>query len=372
MELKNNVSFSTSAAGVLPTSGRIASVEFLRIVFCFLIIWGHLQDAVALMGSFNQNFFHSSKELFKNTHWSVEFFFIIAGFFLFRQLQHKSIDTIAYVKKLYLRLAPTFFFVLLLLFGMGILENGAEWIDAIVLFPGLSLPKEVAWWGDWFIGVYFWCMLFYFLLLKHKKDSWMLYALPLVYVMLSAKINGIVLDSTDKSVLTSLNGTYWNVLGVSVARGLGSIGLGILTGWLASQLKIYKNKITFLLLSVLELTASILLFCFLIRGTLLTPMQSQIAFCLLLLSFTLPEGGGILSCVLNRWHKVEFVSRYTYAFFALQIFAMRCLQKWPLSIGWSILFVWSVVPVLGIFEYHVIEQHFIPYLGRICKRGVLK
>lgn len=61
--------------------GRIASVEWMRVVFCFFIILGHLCTAAPAVREACKTLFHSSRNLFSGFGIGVECFLLSADSF---------------------------------------------------------------------------------------------------------------------------------------------------------------------------------------------------------------------------------------------------------------------------------------------------
>lgn len=119
---------------------RVYSIELLRIIFTFFIIFGHF---IAKMPELSAKLSHKP---FYNTGFGVECFFIIAGFFLYEKLKNRQPDIKKFAAGLYLKVAPAFIlaFLLNVVFFSGKFTNI---FSVLFLNTGLSLPGEINGWG---------------------------------------------------------------------------------------------------------------------------------------------------------------------------------------------------------------------------------
>lgn len=283
---------------------------------------------------------------------------------MYRSLDARTKETADFVKRLYLRLAPAFFTAVLIFMAAGLVK--ARYLaDVTLLLPGLSLPGDITGWGDWYVGVYFWCMIGYFLLLKETVRLRWLWVLILVYFCASVKFNAPLEYGLDKNVNLGLSGNYFGWFGVSVARGTLSIGIGILTGAVYKYLSLKRTAFVFWAQSALEFVLSFLLLEYIIRRNHLNSLQIQIVFAMLLLCMV--RGGGRLSDLLNKSIGIVRVSKYTYALFIMQIVAMKFLRQWggDWSAWRSVFFAFGLTAVLAVAQYHLVERKLAPYFVRL-------
>lgn len=358
-------------AGQLKSGGkRIAGIEWMRAFCLICIILGHLAVASEGVREFYSQVFHSSRNLFAASGEGVEFFFIVAGFFLFKTINRTNGQSVqGYIKRQYSKLFPSFFAVMLLCWGFGFLASGYKLLDVVLFLPGLSLPGEVSGWGDWYIGVYFWGTLFYFLLITRCRRTWPLWVLLLVYVCISVRFNLPREYGLSKNITLSLSGNYGGWLGVSVARGLGSLGIGVLAGWMSDQIRIRRTWVSFMLLTLLEAGCLYTAVVYLVRGLpTVNILEIQLIFALIIICFSLPKGGGV-SCLFNRMTGILVLSKYLYVAFVAQIFVMRYLLKWPMEPVESIVFAFATVILFSLALYHLLECKAIPYLAKFFREN---
>lgn len=132
---------------------QFKSIEFLRVIFTLAIVYHHIGDTLG----------------YESQAWlSVEFFFILSGFFLLFRLYPG--DTIAFIKQKLIRFWP------LLLFGSLICCLFEKEVSpAGILSEVLFLSGSGFYWQhgynppSWYVCTLFWVLLFYFYLIKTQK-----------------------------------------------------------------------------------------------------------------------------------------------------------------------------------------------------------
>lgn len=132
---------------------QFKNIEFLRIIFTLAIVYHHIGDT---LGYWSQAWL------------SVEFFFILSGFFLLFRLYPG--DTAAFIKQKLIRFWP------LLLFGSLICCLFEKEVSLnTVLSEVLFLSGSGFYWQhgynppSWYVCTLFWILLFYFYLIKTQK-----------------------------------------------------------------------------------------------------------------------------------------------------------------------------------------------------------
>ncbi|MBQ8634874.1 acyltransferase [bacterium] len=197
------------------------NIEMLRFLFMLSIIANHLNQGVTSI--------HTEIPIYKNfiefTFWSwipVDFFFVIAGFFMFLKSDFSKTFTSFAINKLK-RFMPTILFVLLITYILSLLTP-LEWLKYENLFTilniqnlGLTLDN-----GNippsWFVSSLFWSMCFYFYLFKITKKE----TFNLITVCLTIACYAIFVRVPE----------YWNIINyhyfinMGMVRGLAGIGMG--------------------------------------------------------------------------------------------------------------------------------------------------
>ena len=152
------------------------NIDFLRILFCMLIILRHiLNSAISSPVVINSNIFSYLIYNSKFLDISVDFFFVISGFFLFYATDFsKNICEFA-LKKL-IRLLPVVIFALVLwyicAFFLNEIPNIYDDIWTLFLMQNIGLtfnPSSIG--GTWYVSVLFWCSLFIFYAYKSLQKN---------------------------------------------------------------------------------------------------------------------------------------------------------------------------------------------------------
>lgn len=334
---------------------RVYSIELLRIIFTFFIIFGHF---IAKMPELSAKLSHKP---FYNTGFGVECFFIIAGFFLYEKLKNRQPDIKKFAAGLYLKVAPAFIlaFLLNVVFFSGKFTNI---FSVLFLNTGLSLPGEINGWGDWFVGVYFWIMLFYFVVLDSATRLKFLWIFILVYSALCLKINIPPLENAFVKNYVPLNGTYYGFIGVSVVRGIYGIGMGILTNAFISGLDMNLKKTGKIIFTLVEVLTFGFLMAYLVSGLGTQLFNILIIFCILLSSFY--KGWGYLSGFLNRFNVFETVAKYCFPVFILHVIVVKLSMRLDLFRYQNLAVLSTMLllsALLGILEYQLFEKRFLIY-----------
>lgn len=199
---------------------KIYSIEFLRIILIFSVVLLHLNLINPRFSYFHTKSFDLA--------FSVDFLFIIGGFFLHKQISSKiSLGTLQHIGKRWLRLAPGVLFCYVILVLAGFQYWG--------FFPhALSLtmcwgcgPQNVAGGPDWYVGVYFLTSCFFVSIFKKSRDIvWILLILTTI-IGWCLQINvsrGHGLDTRDM---------YYSVLSRHIVRGVTCMGLGMVASYLS-------------------------------------------------------------------------------------------------------------------------------------------
>ena len=353
---KNSTELST-ATGTAKSGGRIASVEFIRVALCSLLILFHGRF---LFGPFLQDLFHSTRTFFENGRICVECFFIIGGFFLLKNMEKHEQQLADFAKKMYVRLMPCLLLVTLVFVAAGWIKTRLL-IDCIFLIPGPLTNPQVLSLGSWFVCAYFWVMLLYFTVLQMKSQIRWAIVLGLVYVALSLQRNGPLVGNV-------WDGLYFGWLGAGMVRAIGGIGLGILVAAVHTYFHSNGKWIVRCGLTLLEVFAIVELFRYSVHTTShANVIEVQLIFGLLLLLSTCAGQAGYISSWFNRQQWIVYASRYTYAVFIIQMLSYKLLKSWRLGPIPSLVLGFAIPVVLGMLEYHIIEKKVVPLVWRYIK-----
>lgn len=330
------------------------SIEFLRILFLFFIILGHTIEIFPTTRQLALSFFHSDE---LRGWFGVEFFFIMGGFFLFNRIQ-KTSSAFDLIKKIYSRLTPplVFIFLLCVLFTN---VNIQKIPSILTLTTGLSIPKEIIGWGDWYVGTYFWSSCFLIGLFVSCKKQAFLVLCTVMYLLLCLKFNAPNLGWME---------TYYTIIGNQFIRGIYSLGIGMGAAFIANQLTLKKTSVTQICYTFVEVFGLIGVLSYIIypRNSYFTFLEVEIVFAILMISFY--SSYGYISSYLNKISQIKYISRYTYSVFLAHILPIRLLyfsRDKNLNAFEPLLFVFGMAIAIGIFDYHIVEKKVVPWLKKI-------
>lgn len=336
-------------------SKKLYMVEFLRIFFLFFIILGHIMGILPTIKSSIFHFF-STNEM--NDWLGVELFFIIGGFFLYERMK-KSDDAWLLIKKTYVRLLPTLMFVFLLLvcFRLVNIQNAPI---ILTLTTGLTIPGEVTGWGDWYVGAYFGASaLFVGLFVLNRKQAF-LWTFIFMYITLCLKFN---------APYEGWMKTYYTIIGNQFVRAIYSMGLGITAAFISDNVFVKNNVSTKYIFTAIEIICLISVFGYIVYPKIYTFNLWEMEIVFAILMILIKSSYGYISTILNRYNKIQYVSRYTYSIFLGHIIPIRLLLSSPNKFGFSesncALLIFGGAIVIGITEYLLIEQKLVPYLKKI-------
>ena len=300
--------------------------------------------------------FFNTKEM--RIWFCAELFFVIGGFFLFKRLQ-SHINVWDLIKKLYVRLTPALAFTFALCCIGGTVDFH-RFPSILSLSTGLSIPDEVMHWGDWYVGVYFWCSLLFIGLFYNNLRWGFVWAVILCYLALCLRFNAHY-DGWMK--------TYYTVIGTAFIRGIHGMGIGIFAAFLSDKINIVKKKSVSIFFTVLEIYFLWTIFYWLLRTphSHLNFLEIEILFALLLICIV--HSLGYLTKYLNKIKNIQLISRYAYPVMLGHIPVLKFLEMHKnyaqnglacgLIIGGGIL--------IGILEYHLVEQKIVPWVKKFFK-----
>lgn len=195
----------------------------------------HLRSSLLNKNLFGDLYIYLNKSSF-NGNKSVEFFFIISGFFLIYGF-NKNLSTFDFIKKKIIRLSPLMLFfniiyLILSLFTKSIKYDTYNNILSLLFLGNIGVTKSH---GNlrifWYVSVLFWVSFLYFYLLKYfeRKNINLFSAISIwfSYVFMIQARNGNISDILK---------TYNNIFVVGLLRGLGGMGIGYFIG------SIYKEN----------------------------------------------------------------------------------------------------------------------------------
>lgn len=292
---------------------RLMNVDFMRFILIVCIVLFH-----------GKNFYNFGGEnLILNTfpglqfgYICVDFFFIIAGFFLFNNIKI-NMDTVEYAVKRFFRLAPlVWLFILcsiILNLSLGRVIHFDKYFLKAFLLSSLGFAPELGTVIHWFIPVLFWCSLFYFYLAKIVDKKIM----NVIVWLLVVCGYGLALNSDSYGINVHTNNVY-SFINLGVARGLAGLGIGYFismlykTDFLNECSKVVKWLISFAEIFLTGILGYYLLFSKNLPGKSVFPLILFFS----MLFFLFLRNKGVISRVLNNKFSV-LLGSWSYAIYVL-------------------------------------------------------
>lgn len=347
--------------------GRIKNIDFLRILFALMIAFHHFTNMGAIKNSTNL-FVSSLPAATFNLPFIVDFFFVMAGFFLVVAWKEQTVTE--FIRNKFIKLFPLMLCYLLLIrlwSFMGIIDYPyKDSLFSLLLLDnvGLSINNSGV---AWFISAYFVTVCFYYALIKNfRKDNVNLTIFLLIYfsyAFLVHKQNGNI-SGTYK--------TYYNILNVGMLRSIAGIGVGYFIGLWFKKLQSFqssaKEKIIY---TFAECSCfAYMIYFLLIKNPNLNSLVYVMTFCVLFMLFLLNKGylsqlfNNNLSVVLGRYALAVYMIHEP----VLRITRPEIWNKYPMfvtnHIVLTILAYLAIVFASAFIVHHLVE---IP-LGRIVNK----
>ncbi|GEM_PF-1944973 len=318
---------------------KMMNLEFLRIVFTFIIVWHHFIDKFKIW----------------NVGWlGVEFFFILSGFLLVLTFKPEK-TTLSFIKNKWIRFAPLTLFggALCLLFEQGV--NGTRLLSDVFFYARSGIYNHDGYNAPaWYLSVLMIVSVFYFYLMKNSKKE----IANLIIAVIAFFAAAYVANYGDAFKGDDFKG----VINGRLLRGASCIGLGY---FLAEIYKLLKDKTVVHQKTYNWLEFGVFVFATLnifIRSWYAGRVVACIAFAGAILMFALRKGA-----VSNFFEKPMFAkaARYCLAVYLTHWAVCTDILRlgiakhgdWILSHGAvSISCVLLSVVALGVFAHHVIEK----------------
>lgn len=286
---------------------RLYTLEWFRI---FFIILGHIMGKYPDIKASVMSLLHTKET---HTWFGVEFFFIMGGFFLYKRLQSTT-NIGELIKKIYIRLLPALLFVFIICCTSKTVSF-SRFPAILSLCTGLTIPGEVIGWGDWYVGTYFWCSLLFIGLFSNNLKRGFLWTAVLAYLTLCLKFN-----APNEGWMK----TYYTIIGNQFIRGVYSMGLGMVAGYLSEHSKFPDKLSSRLIFTVIEACFMWWVLSYIFSSSKFNFWETELIFAALLV--LIDHSVGYVSYILNRYEKVQYLSRYTYSIFLGHIPFIRYLS----------------------------------------------
>lgn len=352
---------------------RFYNVDFLRFILAVQIVvrhqickWAGLNDFTALAAS-------------KFNLWSiaVEFFFIIAGFFIFFSIK-KETDTMDFTKKRFLRLAPLVWFLVIISAIISPIINVKFSFDGNILtiplmhsigFTPTSTTGGTINGTIWFVSVLFWCSVFYFYIYKIFDKKY----LNIIIASITIFSYGVIMNCNHfKFDIITKNIFYFCNTGV--LRGLAGLGVGYFlamlykSGFLQNCTKKMQIFISLLEISLIGFFTYFLFLTPKLPGK--TAMTYIVCFSTLFYLFLVKQG--IISKLLNNKYLAE-LGKYSYSIYIIHS-AVLCTILHTLFLpnlhfvqSHMILCFWGellLTIIIGITTYYLVESPLNKFINQ--------
>lgn len=351
----------------LNKSKKLYNVEAVRFLFAVIIVYYHILHSNIMNFTGNSAFYEKLALQSNNASLIVECFFIISGYFLYKSYcRRPDLSVKEFIYNKVARLWP-----MLLVYELIILIffSGKPYVSFFnVLFlqcNGISFDYQGI---NWYISPLFWCLIFYFVLLKCTKDKRKTNLFIAVLVYFSYVMN-----------LRATNGDFgrdveYGFISLAMFRAIAGVGLGYLIGTglnsvknLPSVKNFKPGKMERAVISVVISVFEIGSFALLLVQLLYKDKAYQNKFiavilfsCLFICMLT---GKGILSRITNN-RLLGFFGKYAYSIYVMQQISFYIMQKtlWQNTAfvqqhALRCIAVSIVITVLfGIAAYYIIEK----------------
>ena len=335
------------------------NISFLKIIFTLQILYGHIMQHY-IMSQFVEFSFY--KKLFKYTSYNYgilcEMFFIISGYFLFKELEKYNFKELI-IKKI-IRLWPVLFFSVLFAYILSRFSI-APWYHLNVipelLFLNNSMISRIpsVTGVAWYINSMFYSIILYYIIYKLSDKNKFIYINSLiVFIAYSILFN--------KNYLYNEPIVYYDLFTFMLIRAIAGVGFGMLLYQANINIKI-NNKLQYFIFGILEL---ILIVTIIIYTSILT---TKFAFPILLILFVVLfllfiNKVGFFSNLINK-KCFSFMDKYTYPTYIMQWFIFYIFNKFVWhndKIGatrypiLNIVFPILACCILGIITYYIVEN----------------
>lgn len=352
---------------------RIKNVDFLRFIFAVMIVMYHCCEFFSfktgnLVTKYLPGLIHG--------YICVDFFFVIAGFFLFANL--KQVKTFDFALKRFYRLAPLIWFYIILSIIYCIFVHSPIHFDnyflKIFLFSNIGFSPKTDTALHWFIPVIFWVSVFYFYIAKIFDKKY----LNLIIWVITICSLGCLLNYKSYDINLHSKNIYL-FINAGVIRGLAGMGIGYFINELCNTNVLEKcSKFGTVIISLCELYLIYSIAHFMLFSPKL-PGKTSFLFILWfsILLFLFLRRKGLISKLLNNNSSI-ILGAYSYAIYVMQPFVNRIFKHFiylphaKYTQTHSImLFIINVLVVIifGILTHYIYEKPFNRFLhNKVLKK----
>lgn len=146
------------------------NIEFLRFIFAMIIVYFHILHGNIMKFIGNNYDYKVLAKMSDNAGWIVECFFIISGYFLYKNISDtNNISITRFIWKKIARLGPVLIFsciIGVIFFNQSIYP--AIFNSIFLQCIGLSLDYKGI---NWYISPLFWSLIFYYAIFKNFDNK---------------------------------------------------------------------------------------------------------------------------------------------------------------------------------------------------------
>lgn len=344
------------------------NIDFFRFLFIMAIALSHTK---ILLKTYDTPIFKYITENIRYSHYSVELFFIIGGFFLFYTMNLKY-DFYQFVKHKLIRLMPVLLFGLLLFYVLSwftpLKVSRYDNIWALFLLQNIGITHHYASVGaSWFVSCLFWVSSLFFYAYKNLKKELFNIILAIIVILCASCL------ANDRTIATINN--YNRIFNAGVLRAIMSMGIGYFLWNIYCDKLIKIKNITIKLFPKLLITAlegyltvfilqNVLFKSSTYNNYLILPLLFSVLFVLLLI-----KQGYISKFLNNRFS--QFLGKYVYSLMLTHETIRTVILKMfnpahkHFMVNHPVLYlvmVFGSYIIVGILTYYLVEKPATIYL----------
>lgn len=332
-------------------SERNYAIDFFRIVFTLIVCWHHFQ--------FN------TKEWIHTGWLSVEFFFILSGFYLYKNFKDKEQTTLDYTKDKIRKMYPHYIFSFMMIFILctiksiyknefDIVNLGFKGISEILFLQGNGIFLSGINYPLWYVGTLIVGGFIVYECLKQNEKIFLYIILPIGLILFIPYVSTI---KTGLETFHVSNGIY-----IPFFRGVLEIGLGCLVSNIFYKFNdsinnLFKKK----LLYIFEIITYIM------AGYLIYNAGDYVNYSLLIFSLIIVFcncSNSLTSILFNR-NIFKGASKLTYAMYLNHAFIITLLcmivPRLHMLVSLNHL-LYMIIYMILVIVYSMITNKFIGYL----------
>ncbi len=353
---------------------KIKNIEFLRFIFAIIIVYSHILYYCVPIYHLYEDFPLYVKLWMQRagTSLCVEYFFIMAGFFLFFHFKNKQDSTLEFSINKIIRFWPLIAFSIILS-GLLSLFHICDFYSYANVLTLLFLHNVLIWkmtnnGVSWFVCALFWTSIF--LHYSYKTFSHRVFNI-IMFILLFMSYTAIL--TWNNGTITGAQGKIFGLFSGAFFRAFAGLGLGYFLGMLWENISEYvknfqiKNKLKSALFFIAISAFEIYLFMFLINNTIFHKISFHnnfiyiVIFSSLFLLFLAKKG--LLSKLLENKFSI-FLGKFSFAIYIMQEvgFAIEKHFMWTNKAFvyahpyWNIWASILICVVIGVLSHIFVEQ----------------